>query len=429
MARVWIEDRATHADYQQAMEKWQAAKKNGSKRQPPGRWRVRWYGPDGRDKAKTCAKLPQAEAERDTIAARLDKGSYRDPKSGKAAVKVVAEEWFGSKRKIGRTTKRDYRDLLDNYVIPKWGTWQVAAVQWEDVDAWLTELETQPGKAGKPLGAARIVKAYRVLAMVLKHAVFSKRISLSPCHDHELPRPDDEDEHVYLTYDQLERLALAASEYRLLILTLGYCGIRWAEASAVKVGRLQTPQRRIRIVQNYTDVKGVLALGPVKNHEKRSVPLPRSFADELGTLAHGRKTDALLFTAPEGGPLRYANFRSRVFDPAVKAAGLEGLGITPHKLRHTAASLAIAAGADVKVVQLMLGHKDAAMTLNIYGHLFPDRLDEVADALDVGRQVALGITDVTESMARITTGAQKPELVQLSALRAQLEALEASLAA
>ncbi|HEY9372195.1 tyrosine-type recombinase/integrase [Streptomyces sp.] len=392
---MWIEDRETHADYQEAMEKWQAAKRAGSKRQAPGRWRVRWYGPDNKGKAKTFGKLPQAEAEVHAITARLDKGSYRDPKSGKTAVRIVAEEWFESKRKVGRTTKRDYRDLLDNYVIPKWGDWQIAAIQWEDVNAWLTELETKPGKSGKLLGAARIIKAYRVLAMVMKHAVFSKRISVSPCHDHELPRPDDEDEHVYLTYGQLERLALAAGEYRLLILTLGYCGIRWAEASAVKAGRLSVPKRRIRIVQNYTDVSGVLALGPVKNHEKRSVPLPRSFADELGTLAHGKAADGLLFTAPEGGPLRYANFRSRVFDPAVKEAGLAGMGITPHKLRHTAASLAIAAGADVKVVQLMLGHKDASMTLNIYGHLFPDRLDEVADALDVGRKVALALVDAS----------------------------------
>ncbi|MFD3698499.1 tyrosine-type recombinase/integrase [Streptomyces sp. NPDC058646] len=393
MARVWIEDREAHADYQLAMEKWQAAKRAGSKRQPPGRWRVRWYGPDNKPKALTFQKLPQAEAEVHALTAKLDKGSYRDPKSGKAAVKVVAEEWFSSKRKIGRTTRHDYREILDNYVIPKWGDWQVAAIQWEDVSAWITELCEKPGKSGRVLGAQRVIKTYRVLSMTMKHAVFSKRISTSPCHDHDLPRPDDEDEHVYLTYDQLEALASAAGEYRLMILTLGYCGIRWAEASAIKTGRLLVPKRRIRIVQNYTDVRGELALGPVKNHEKRSVPLPRSFADELGTLAQSKGPGDLLFAAPEGGPLRYNNFRSRVFDPAVKAAGLDGMGITPHKLRHTAASLAIAAGADVKVVQLMLGHKDAAMTLNVYGHLFPDRLDEVADALDVGRKVALALRD------------------------------------
>jgi integrase len=50
-------------------------------------------------------------------------------------------------------------------------------------------------------------------------------------------------------------------------------------------------------------------------------------------------------------------------------------GFHPHELRHTAASLAIASGADVKVVQQMLGHQSATMTLDLYGHLFGDRLD------------------------------------------------------
>ena len=57
-------------------------------------------------------------------------------------------------------------------------------------------------------------------------------------------------------------------------------------------------------------------------------------------------------------------------------------GLTPHSLRHTAASLAITSGADVKVVQQMLGHASATMTLDLYGHLYGDRLDEVADRMD-----------------------------------------------
>ena len=72
-----------------------------------------------------------------------------------------------------------------------------------------------------------------------------------------------------------------------------------------------------------------------------------------------------------------------VWDPAVRAAGLQGL--TPHALRHTAASLAIASGANVKVVQTMLGHQSATMTLDLYGHLMDDQLDEVADAMDAAR--------------------------------------------
>jgi integrase len=94
----------------------------------------------------------------------------------------------------------------------------------------------------------------------------------------------------------------------------------------------------------------------------------------------GKRPGDLVFTSPNGGPLRLGNWRIRVFDPACAAAGI--VGLTPHDLRHTAASLAIAAGANVKAVQRMLGHSSAAMTLDVYAGLFGDDLDSVAALLD-----------------------------------------------
>ncbi len=78
-----------------------------------------------------------------------------------------------------------------------------------------------------------------------------------------------------------------------------------------------------------------------------------------------------------------------VFDPALSAAELGVL--TPHELRHTAASLAVAAGANVKAVQRMLGHASAAMTLDVYSGLFDDDLDAVADRLDAAARAARGL--------------------------------------
>src|SRR4029434_1280963 len=94
----------------------------------------------------------------------------------------------------------------------------------------------------------------------------------------------------------------------------------------------------------------------------------------------GKAPGDLVFTAPEGGVLRNTNFRPRFFDPAAEQAGLARL--TPHELRHPTASLAVAAGANVKAVQQMLGHASAAITLDVYAGLFADDLDGVADQLD-----------------------------------------------
>jgi len=107
-------------------------------------------------------------------------------------------------------------------------------------------------------------------------------------------------------------------------------------------------------------------------------------------------TDAIVFESPEGGYLRFDNFRNRFWSPAIKDAGLTPL--RPHDLRHTCASLAIAAGADIKVLQRMLGHFSAVLTLDRYGHLFPGQAESVADRLDEMAEAA-GIVHRAEVVA------------------------------
>ena len=92
-----------------------------------------------------------------------------------------------------------------------------------------------------------------------------------------------------------------------------------------------------------------------------------------------------------GGVLRNSNWRARVFAPAVakcQKADESFPSITPHDLRHTAASVAVSAGANVKAVQRMLGHAKATMTLDTYADLFDTDLDDVADRLDTAMRAA-----------------------------------------
>jgi integrase len=164
-------------------------------------------------------------------------------------------------------------------------------------------------------------------------------------------------------------------------------------------------RRRILVERSVTDVDGHLVFGSPKTHQHRTVPVPRFVADMLARHVAGRATDALVFPSPEGAVLRANNFRRRSFDRAAVAAGLPGL--TPHELRHTAASLAVSAGANVKAVQRMLGHASAAMTLDVYTDLFEDDLDAVANRLDGLRADSVRTSDPRPGPARKTPTAKR----------------------
>ena len=153
--------------------------------------------------------------------------------------------------------------------------------------------------------------------------------------------------------------------------------------AALRVGRVDFLRRRVLVSESATPVKGVMTFGPTKGHERREVPLPRFLVGELAVHVAGRSPDELLFTGERGAVMRSQTFQRAALTRTAEALKIPGFHL--HELRHTAASLAIASGADVKVVQQMLGHKSA----DLYGHLFGDRLDVVADAMDSARASAL----------------------------------------
>ncbi|MGH8860403.1 MAG: tyrosine-type recombinase/integrase, partial [Jatrophihabitantaceae bacterium] len=201
----------------------------------------------------------------------------------------------------------------------------------------------------------------------------------------------------YLTADEVELLAAEAAlppvararselapayaAYGLAIYVLAYCGLRWSEFAALRVDAVDLMRGRLSISESVTELNGGRLLwGETKSYEARSVPIPRFLCDELTPHLARRGGRELLFTTVNGEVLRNRNARRSWFDRAVTAIGQPGL--TPHELRHTAASLAVSAGANVKAVQRMLGHASAAMTLDIYADLFDSDLDAVAHRLD-----------------------------------------------
>ena len=146
---------------------------------------------------------------------------------------------------------------------------------------------------------------------------------------------------------------------------------------------------------------GAAVFGTPKTHQRRTVPLTGFLIDDLRPVVEGRSPTELVFTSPGGGVLRVGNFRRDVVDRAMLRAGVQG--VTPHGLRHTAASLAIGEGANVKLVQRMLGHASAAMTLDVYADLFDSDHGDLADRLDAAGQAPRG--------HRSSSARQRPETV------------------
>jgi integrase len=255
---------------------------------------------------------------------------------------------------------------------PRRGSVRLADVTHSAVQSWVGELAATRS-------AATVRKVHGVLSLILAAAVCDGRLACNPSEGVSLPRVAPA-ERTYLTHADVDALADACGDYRLAVLLLAYTGVRFGELAALRVGRLDLMRRRATIAESVTEVgKRGLVWGTPKGHERRDVPIPRFPVDDLAQHVAGHPTDALVFPAPQGGTLRIRNFRRVALDPAARSVGIAGLH--PHALRHTAASLAIASGADVKVVQQMLGHKSATMTLDLHGHLFGDRLDVVADAM------------------------------------------------
>ncbi|MGM7696842.1 tyrosine-type recombinase/integrase [Microbacterium sp. A84] len=348
------------------------------------RYRVRFRTPAGKQSQKRGFRTKR-DAELWAAKSLVDKshGRFVDPTAGKTLLNAVLRDFVDRKGDRAETTLSNRESHAVNWVEPYWTAWRVGDVRADDIDAWVEWMRDQDAKPDT------VEKAYRVLTGTLQLAVGRGLLSHSPALPLKVARPPAK-RRAYLTHEQVRELADAIDpRYRLLILTLAYTGLRFGEAAALRRDSLDSAKRRLHVRESVTEVSGKLVWSLPKSRLERPVPLPRFLGEALDTHVTGMRDGDVVFTAARGGTIHLTTWRRRVFYPALKALNArrtkEGLStfpaITPHDLRHTAASLAIQAGAHVKSLQRMLGHASAAMTLDVYGDLFDTDLDDVAKRL------------------------------------------------
>lgn len=370
------------------------------------RWQGRFVDADGHEHMKTFARKEDAQTWVDQNTSDLVTGKFVRKAAGERTVGQVAEGWIEGKAARKPKTVAGYRSLLDTCVLPTWRETKLAEVDYAGVRSWVLAMQrgehaVPDGARRRPLSASRVIQSHQVLRQVLAEAVRLNLLPSNPADGVELPRKSEAPKR-YLTHEQVENLAgaMPSPADRTLVYLLAYGGLRYGEAIALRRADVDLDDGRMTVARSVTWVREQGAVeGSTKGHEARTVPIPAFLVgllrEHLDTLL---KANTALVFAGRDGWMTPGEFRWR-FDPAATKAGVEGL--TPHELRHTAASLAIRSGANVKVVQRMLGHKSATLTLDRYGHLFSDELDALATALDDARTAALKPADPAVDLAAI----------------------------
>lgn len=358
---------------------WRKSDGTPSKRDGVGkRWRVAWIDYDAKQKTESFDRKVDAKKREKELITDLTRGAYIDPHRSRTTVDALYAAWEPT-TVIKASTRVSRRSRWEKHVAPYWDGREVGTIRKTDVQAWISKLADAGAKP------TTIDQALTLLRLVLEYAVDDGKLAANPAHGVKKPKIQQKP-HKYLTVDQVRLLAGEVEDnYGNVVLLLAYSGLRFGEMSALRVGDVDLDRRRLRVHRSNTTAGGVLVEGTPKTHQSREVPIVKALKDILKTATTDRGADEYLFTAPAGGVLRVDNFRPRFFNPARdRAQKIDPTlpTVTVHDLRHTAASLAVASGANVKAVQRMLGHASAAMTLDRYSDLFDDDLDALLVKMD-----------------------------------------------
>lgn len=336
-------------------------------------WTVRYAaGPAHRSapfRTKADAQLFAAQL-------RTDQASdeWISPDAGRVPLGQWADEWLAAYVGRAASTQARARSALRAHVLPRFAERHLSAITRFDVERMVNEIVA----AGRSPATAE--KALRTLSAVLGAAVDARLIRDNPCRGVRPPRAASRHEPRFLTPAEVEALAACVeAPYDLLVRFAAYTGLRWGEVAALRVADVDPLRGTVRVARS---LERGGAEKDTKTHGRRVVHLEAALGRELAAHVGAGQlgpTDHL-WTAAQGGPINYTNFRRRVWRPAVLASGLDP-ALRFHDLRHTCASWLIARGGTARAVMAWMGHSTIKVTFDRYGHLFPHELENLAASL------------------------------------------------
>jgi integrase len=331
------------------------------------RFEVRWRDARGTDRCKAFKLRGDTAKYRVEVERRQQLGPLYDAQA----------EYFGDFSKTGLLATSNGQALRHVSQLAGFYVEQIAARDVDDLIAAVAKTAPRQAQIGLAL-LKQVFQNARERGQKVDEAIF--RLS-APRLDEREPR--------FLSWPEVEELASMCSEERLIVFA-ALSGLRQGELFALRDVNVDGDTASVLVEEGA--FKGRPTPTKTRNGRRR-VHLSRVARQALREQLLARKPNrvGLVFPSPSGLMWRKDNFMPRVFRPAARRARLEGL--TFHDLRHTCASLMIAAGANPLEVAAQLGHKDARLVLQRYGHLYPGASERAVQALDT----ITGAADVGEA--------------------------------
>jgi integrase len=344
---------------------------------------------DGRRRQLSRGGYPTKAAARAALAQLLQEiGAGAADESHHLTVAEFLEQWLAGKRALRPSTRKSYREHVDQHLLPHLGHYRLRELRASHIDRLLDAVSS---KRGGQLSAGSQRRIHSTLRTALNAAVRQRLIPYNPASAVELP-PVDQAPTAVWTREQVATFLAAVRDdpfyplFHVVVVT----GLRRGEAIGLRWSDLDLDHGILRVRQQVVQLGGKLHLGPPKTKAGvRAVAVDALTVQLLRTHRTAQETSRELWgEAWQGGDLVFARENGALLSPELvsrrfrllsRAAGLPVIRF--HDLRHTSASLALAAGVAMKVVSDRLGHSTTAITADLYTHVVPVVAQDAADAI------------------------------------------------